>query len=146
MLEDSVVRDSMKIFVKGLLLKIEDNLRSQVKIKDDFLEDEEELMRIKQEQGGITNTINDPNVDEEEKQRVDKLLKEYHQNNPLIKLNFFKNKVKIPFSFTTIQRGSNRNRVVVATLYVGSEICILNKIYLNISWRRRRQKYKNSQI
>jgi hypothetical protein len=104
----------MKMFVKGVLLKKEDDLRSQVKIKENLNEEEEdgEYLKIKEEQMlEIT--------EKEEKERVEKLLKDYYQNNPLVKLNFFKNKVKIPFSFTY----SQKPKLKIANLYVGSEIC-----------------------
>lgn len=115
LLEDPVVRDSLKMFVKGVLLKKEEDLRSHIKIKENPNNEEEEdgeYDRIKEEQMmEIT--------EKEEKERVEKLLKEYYQNNPLVKLNFFKNKVKIPFSFTY----SQKPKIKIATLYVGSEIC-----------------------
>jgi len=103
----------MKMFVKGVLLKKEEDSRSQVKLKENPNEDEEgEYTRIKEEQMlEIT--------DSQEKERVEKLLREYQENNPLIKLNFFKNKVKIPFSFTY----SQKPKLKIATLFVGSEIC-----------------------
>jgi hypothetical protein len=130
MLEDSLVRDSMKIFVKSLMNKKEDDARA--------------LIKNNIEEGDLnSNIIKEDNMlcelnEEDEIERVEKTLREYHQNNPLIKLNFFKNKVKIPFSFTYTHKGSHQNRLKVATLYVGSEIC---KYFIIFSWSGRRQKY-----
>lgn len=115
MLEDNVVRDSMKLFVKSLIIK-NDEEKGLTNIKE-MAEDNNFDLKIVEHDQDIES------IDQNEKARVEKLLLEYHKNNPLNKLNFFKNKVKIPFSFTHGQRGSNKKRIWTCTLFVGSEIC-----------------------
>lgn len=119
MMEDTITRDSMKIFVKGLLSKKDEECSVKIPVND-FCEDDEDFLRIKQElgQGQYLNEYDEST----EKERVERILTEFYQNNPLIKLNFFKNKVKIPFSFTFAWRGNQKKRICTATLYVGSEV------------------------
>jgi hypothetical protein len=106
MLEDTFVRDSIKIFVKDLILKKQDT--NSIKLLSQQTNDEEQTDEIS----------NSNRASLEEKQRVEKALSEFHQNNPLIYLSYFKDKVKIPFSFTFTQRGLMR----IANVFVGSEI------------------------
>jgi hypothetical protein len=122
MLEDTFVRDTMRMYVKELIYKKESDEKSSIRIKEnvDDIEDGE-LTNFSNNQiySLNTSTTNSNNqFHDQERERIDKILSEYHQNNPLIKLNFFKNKVKIPFSFTF----ACRNKIYIATLFVGSEI------------------------
>jgi hypothetical protein len=112
MLEDSFVRDSLKIFVKDLILKKDDELKKSIKLLS--------LQTSDDEFSSFVDTNQEMNMTQliDEKQRVEKALSEFHQNNPLIYLSFFKDKVKIPFSFTFTQRGVMR----IATVFVGSEV------------------------
>lgn len=125
MLEDDIVRDSMKIFVNSILQKIDGN---ELKQNRDYYVEEgaTETITIKQEGEEI--------LEGDEELRVEKLINDYHENNPLGPLNFFKNKVKIPFSFTFTQKGNGSKAIRVATLFVGSEICNikLNNILVGV--------------
>lgn len=107
MLEDDMVRDSMKMFANSLKQK------------------KENISPCK-----YSSKSNDILNDEDEEIRVEMLIKEFHKKNPLVNLNFFKEKAKIPYSFTFTQRGNGKQRTTIATLYVGSEICIYTYLHL----------------
>jgi hypothetical protein len=125
MLQDGIVRDSMKIFVSELISRNDGMNHSKMIMNN--LEKEIDLKSMKNEHDSIPEELDT----EGEIVRVEKLTEDYIQNNPFIKLNFFKNKVKIPVSFTFRWRGDNRTRYCRANLFVGSEICICILIY---SW------------
>jgi hypothetical protein len=119
MLEDTFVRDTLKIYVKELIYKKESEMRSDIKLKENIDDIDDGITDPTSNTNNISSYENS-NIQstEQEKERVEKLLSEYHQNNPLIKLAFFKNKVKIPYSYTFIVRG----KIHYVTLYVGSEV------------------------